>query len=98
MLDTICNTGRVWTDHDEADLADMLAKKTRVSEMARRLGRTENAVRTKISNLGGYQTAPTSGMRKCLGPMCLGRRTFLSSGPGERICPSCRKRAGMRCA
>lgn len=98
MLEALFNLGRVWTDIDEAELAAMVDKKVRVPEMARRLGRTENAVRTKISMLGGRQKAPTTQMRMCLGPKCFGRKPFLSPSPGVRICPSCRTRAGMSVA
>lgn len=29
-------------------------------------------------------------MRRCLGPVCWGRRTFHSAHAGDRICPRCR--------
>jgi len=39
--------------------------------------------------------------RTCLGPGCLGRRTFHSAHAGERICPGCRqilrRRFGVDC-
>lgn len=32
-------------------------------------------------------------MRTCLGPICKGRKTFLSEGPHNRLCERCRARA-----
>ncbi len=29
-------------------------------------------------------------MRTCLGPLCLGRKSFLSDHPGNRLCPGCK--------
>jgi hypothetical protein len=37
------------------------------------------------------QVASGVKMRPCLGPLCKGKRSFLSDSPGNRICPRCRE-------
>jgi len=46
------NSGKPWTTSDKAQLADLAKKNTPTRVIGLKIGRTEDAVRTKASELG----------------------------------------------
>lgn len=53
------NQGKMWTDNDVQTLIKLIKGNTPTSLIAFKLGRTEDAVRSKVSSLG-LSLAPTN--------------------------------------
>ena len=86
---------RKWTPHEIATLRQMLASGVSLSEIAKRIKRTANAVRAKAEDLRAEaeyaerattQANSNARPRKCL--RC--ERIFESEGPHNRLCDECR--------
>ncbi|MBA3511580.1 hypothetical protein [Sphingomonas sp.] len=58
------NHGRLWSASDIAELKSMVAQQIELREIAAQLGRTEEAVATKLYGLYGRHTTRVSGKRQ----------------------------------
>jgi hypothetical protein len=94
--------GKSWTGEDDEIIRAQRAKGVSFARIAKQLtGRTESSVRIRWGRLNKdyarqdyVKPAPMVRQRKarpCLGPVCRGRRHFLSEGPGHRVCQGCRE-------
>jgi hypothetical protein len=94
--------GKSWTKEDDEIIRTQRAKGVSFARIAKQLaGRTESSVRIRWGRLNKdyarqdyVKPAPMVRRRKarpCLGPVCRGRRHFLSEGPGHRMCQGCRE-------
>ncbi|WP_375312831.1 hypothetical protein WHZ77_06005 [Bradyrhizobium sp. A5] len=83
-----------WTQHDDDVLTSLLEEYPEPTHqqllvMAGELDRHVNAVRMRVRAI---QSTPKRGakLRQCINKWDCGR-IFFSSGPGERICPTCKR-------
>ena len=74
-----------WTEADDAQLRKLLAQGVARAVIAKRLGRPESSIHTRIAH---FELKPPTKRRPC---MCC-RVEFSSEGPHNRLCTRCRSK------
>jgi hypothetical protein len=90
-----------WTTEQTATLLSMIKQGKSWREIGEVLNRAEATLRFQAKRQGVRKQASSKYAkpladavgrhRSCLGPVCRGRKTFLSTGPGHRVCQNCRE-------
>lgn len=84
--------GQLWTPEEDAGLRRMLAEGRTHRAMAEALGRPRSSIESRMNTLGLRARpvlAPPPGAPRWRPCLCCGK-TFVSAGPGNRLCSRCR--------
>lgn len=86
-----------WTPEEDARIGELRRSGHKTSMIAVILGRSYNAVKSREAKILDNSRVSTDGrkFRTCLGTGC--GTTFLSDGPGNRLCEPCRRYAAYAC-